>query len=219
MNHRALLCAPIACWLLGSGCQNSARPAGAVVDLGGGASTDGAPGDGSAVPVDSATPDARLFPLAVGYSWTFDVQSSGTTANPCGSGMRTQSVTGEPTIGGRDAFAVTSYCAATTAAQYYSQPTGELDLYWDSDSAWHLDLDLTLQAGRSWSDGGGTNVWSSEGAVVVPAGTFADCWRATKQVAYEAYTIYCPGAGAVHVHLKDPSHGAAWDDVLVAKSF
>jgi hypothetical protein len=216
MIARVRLCVPVACWLLGGGCQATSRTNGAGVDLGSG----GMPTDGSIIAsVDAGKPDARLFPLAVGYSWTFDVQSTGTEPNPCGSGMHDQKVQAEQTMGGRDAFAVTSYCAATTGAQYYSLLTSQLDLYWDSDSSWHLDLDLTLQDGRSWSDGSGTNVWSSEGTIVVPAGTFTGCWRATKQVAYDAYTIYCPGAGVVQTHLKDTSNGAGWDDVLVAKTF
>ena len=210
--------------LLVGGCQRVRVPSvNDAADLGMAAPpADGggvAVGDASQATVDFATADTRLFPLAVGYTWTFDVQNHGTQPSPCAEGHHDQRVVMQQTLGGRDAFAVSSYCSATTGSLYYSLDAQELDLFWESDGQWHLDLDLTLQAGRSWSNGTGTEVWASEGTVTVPAGTFHDCWRATKQAAYDAYTVYCPGAGEVHTHLANSATGNAWDFILVAKSF
>jgi hypothetical protein len=172
-----------------------------------------AAGDGAPA---AKNPSTMLYPLAVGYTWTYDVAAVGAGA-VCAPGTSTSKVTGVQTLNARPAFDVASFCAAAGTSELSIVPdTDEVDV--DYQGAWLTLVDPRLQEGETWSFYNSSYTWHRETSVTVPAGTFTDCWTAKQNVSYTAYMTYCRGAGMVHSYSADLT-GAGWDAKLAAKSF
>lgn len=174
----------------------------------------GTEGSGGSTSTGS-TPDERLYPLEVGRTWTYDVQS---TYPSCPSGMRTTEVLGETNVDGKPAFRVVGICgdevAMTVAgnvveSKYQSYP-------------WLRLLDEPVEEGHTWTTTNGAAefgmTYSYVGDVTTPAGTFSDCWRVTQEVSYTQDWTYCPGVGNVASTLVDLGGGSIIYE-LVSKSF
>ena len=80
-------------------------------------------------------------------------------------------------------------------------------------------LDSMVQEGHGWTEIPNISfTWHREASVVVPAGTFSDCWTARQDVTYTAFSTYCRGIGPVRVYSQD-LRGNGFDAQLSAKSF
>jgi hypothetical protein len=160
---------------------------------------------------------AKLYPLALGYKWTYTVTAVG-AGSVCAPGSYSQEITSANAAGGRPAFQMTSFCTSLGGTYDYSNPSGdEVDFYYSN--SWLTLVDPNLSEGHNWTYAGATSYsWHRETSVTVPAGTFTDCWTAQQQVSYTAYLTYCRGAGLVRSYSKDLG-GNGWDAQLASKSF
>ncbi len=211
--------------LIASACSSSAEDLGGGGETASGGSASGGSEEGGRGPggesatgggtaAGGASADDRIDPIALGHAWTYDVQELG--AFPlCPSGSHTGETIDALTIDGKEAFEVTNLCA-NVESSYYAVDGDVVQV--DYQGTWILALDAPVEEGHTWSNGTSTFTWHDEGTVTVPAGTFDDCWRATQNVAYDAYTIFCRGVGPVHWHSEDLT-GNGFDAVLTAKSF
>jgi hypothetical protein len=210
-NRSACLCLA----LTTSACGGGFSPAGAASDASAsstGAGTGGGGGTGTGGSGGGA--DDRIDPILLGHAWTYDVQELGSFPL-CPAGTHTGEVLGESTVDGKDAFEVSSLCA-NAGSSYYAVDGDVVQV--DYQGTWLLALDAPVEEGHTWSNGSSTFTWHSKSSVTVPAGTFSDCWSATQNVAYEAYTIFCRGVGPVRWYSKDLD-GNGFDAQLTAKSF
>jgi hypothetical protein len=206
----------------GSAAQDGGGPAdGAAHD--GGTAADGAAQDGG-TPADAPAQEdsgpsgapQKLFPLAVGYRWTYDVQPVG-AGSTCASGTTMQEVTGTRMVDGKQAFDLVSFCAAAGTSEVAPVGAGdEVDL--DYQGTWLVMIDPTLVDGHSWPYFNSGYTWHKEASVTVPAGTFTDCWTAKQNVSYTATLTYCRGVGMVRSYSSD-LNGSGWDAQLTGKSF
>ncbi len=168
-------------------------------------------GDGSVIDAGS---DDRIDPIVVGRAWTYDVTIFGTYPL-CEAGQQTGSATSAATVDGKDAILVKSLC--TNAGSSYYVVAGDV-VHVDYQGTWLLALDAPVAEGHTWSDGASSFTWHDAGVVTVPGGTFSNCWKATQNVAYEAYTIFCRGVGPVRWYSKDTA-GDGFDAELLSTSF
>ena len=157
-----------------------------------------------------------IDPIAPGYSWTYDVTVAGTYPS-CSNGSSTGSVTQESTLGGKDAFLVSSFCAGIGSIWYSAD--GDRVYEWDG-SNWLIAIDSPVEDGHTWTTSNVTYVWKKIGSLTVKAGTFADCWEIDAQGAapYYAATL-CRGVGPVKWHVRDTSGNNGYDAELTSKSF
>jgi hypothetical protein len=176
----------------------------------------GAPegGDGSGAGNEGGSSAQLIDPIAVGNSWTYDVEEVGTYPY-CPSGSHTAVTLGESQLDGKTAYEVTSLCA-NAPSSFYAVDGDVVQVNYEG--TWVLALDAPVEEGHTWSNGISTFTWHDEGTVTVGAGTFDDCWRATQNVDYEAYTIFCRGVGPVHWRSVDLT-GNGFDATLTAKNF
>jgi hypothetical protein len=217
----------------GSGSSSGASPGGADASAGsdasvgttsssGGVVADSGPGvdDSSASSADSSGSSsggtAKLYPLAVGYTWTYAVAAVG-AGSTCTPGTQVQQVTGTQTVDGRQAFDVSSFCAAVGTSELAPAATGD-EVDYDYSGTWLELVDPTLVAGTTWTYYDTSFTWVSVPSITVPAGTYTDCWTAQQNVSYTAYTTYCRGVGPVRSYSADLT-GAGWDAQLASKSF
>lgn len=158
-----------------------------------------------------------LYPIALGYTWTYDVQAVGGGA-VCATGMHdARVVSGPRTVAGKQAYEITSFCAAAGTTQIAPDPkSDEVSVYYNGGWLTFIDPDLT--EGHSWPYFNSSYTWHKEASVTVPAGTFTDCWTAKQNVSYTAYLTFCRGVGQVHSYSKDLA-GNGWDAKLTKKSF
>ena len=157
--------------------------------------------------------DNRIDPIVVGHRWTYDVTVFGTYPI-CASGSHDGVVLGEMMLDGKPAFQVQSFCPGLGTVNY--AVSGDVVQY-DYMTTWALALDAPVAEGHSWTNGIDTFTWHSVGSVTVPAGTYADCWKATQNVGYESYTVFCRGVGPVHWFTKNAGNG--YEAILTAKNF
>ncbi len=167
-------------------------------------SSEAGPGDGG---------DLRIDPIVVGRSWTYDVKIFGTYPL-CTSGSHDGVVLGEKMIDGKTAFQVQSLCPGIGTLDY--AVSGDV-VQFDYMATWVLALDAPVAEGHTWTNGVDTFTWHSLGSVTVPAGTFPDCWKATENVSYAAYTVFCRGVGPVHWFTKNSGNG--YEAILTSKNF
>jgi hypothetical protein len=188
-----------------------------------GSASDGDAGlrpDDAQVGADDATDaaaeaDEEIDPIAVGHAWTYAVTELGTyPACPAGSSTAT-ALTTSTQDGKAGAVEVQSLCTGAPPSWYFVQ--GDV-VQVDVTGTWVLALDAPVQEGHTWSNGETSFTWHDAGSVTVPAGTFSDCWSATENVAYPAYTIFCRGVGPVHWYTKDDS-GDGFEAVLTTRNF
>jgi hypothetical protein len=176
---------------------------------GGAAASGGASSGGSGGGVDN-----RIDPISLGHAWTYDVTELGTYPL-CPAGSHTGKVVSRGMVDGKDAFQTTSLCANADAS-YYAVDGDVVQV--DYMGTWVLAVDAPVEEGHTWSNGASSFTWHEEPKVTVGAGTFDDCWRATQNVDYEAYTVFCRGVGPVHWHSADLT-GNGFDATLSAKNF
>jgi len=183
---------------------------------GGGSVSDGGSNEVGAI-TDGGGGTKALYPVAVGYTWTYDVQAVGGGA-VCATGTHdAKVVSGPTTVAGKQAYDVTSFCAAAATSQIAPRPrSDEVSLYYNGGWLTFIDPDLT--EGHSWTYFNSSYTWHREASITVPAGTFTDCWTAQQNVAYTAYLTYCRGVGQVRSYSKDLA-GNGWDAKLTKTSF
>ncbi|CAN5896048.1 hypothetical protein BH11MYX4_BH11MYX4_16020 [soil metagenome] len=174
-----------------------------------------APGDGGTRPDGDARPDAtatddRIDPLTVGRTWTYDVTIIGTYPL-CKAGSNTGRVLGQKSVAGKNAFQVQSFCPGAGTSSY-AVDGDKVEIYYAN--TWILSLDAPVQEGHTWTDGLYTYAWEKVGPVTVPAGTYADCWKAKPQLG-TSYTTFCRGVGPVRWHYVDGT-GNGYDATLTA---
>jgi len=158
---------------------------------------------------------APIYPVALGYSWTYDVTPLG-IGDSCGSGVKTTTVVGQSLLDGRNAFELQYFCSATPI---YVSTEGDR-LYYYNSNVWRLALDTPVAEGHSWAFFSGTRTWHSIGAVNVSAGTFTDCWEVQQEEGgiTTSTLTYCRGVGFVGSHSESQT-GDGSDVTLVSKSF
>jgi hypothetical protein len=163
---------------------------------------------------DTAAPDTRIDPLEIGRTWTYDVKTMGSFP-VCTAGTHDSTITGTTQVDGRTAFTVTSFCGAVGT----SNITVDGDAVdYDYNGTWLHVTGLPIQDGVTWSYFNTSYTWQKVPSITVPAGTFADCWKANQNVSYTAYQIYCRGVGVVQSYSQDLG-GNGWDAQLSAKTF
>ncbi len=181
--------------------------------------SDASTGDAAASDAAGPSPDASpastlLWPLAVGYKWTYDVKALGTSST-CGTGSRSTEITATETLGGKPIFTATYFCAALGTITLGQD--GEKILF-KYGGLWLSVVDIPIEEGHTWTYGALSFTWKRETSVTVPAGTFTDCWTSKQNVSYTAYTTYCRGMGPVQSYSKD-LNGNGWDARLTVKNF
>jgi|SRR5579859_3926938 len=199
------------------GSSGGGSGAGSGSGSGGSSGSSGSGGDaGASSGGDGGGGSNKLFPLAVGYEWSYDVQNVG-AGSACSAGTWKQAITGTRTVDGRSAFDLTSFCSAAGQSEVAPVGTGdEVDI--DFQSSWLKLIDGTLAEGETWTYFNSSYTWHRETSVSVPYGTFTDCWTANQNVSYTAYQTYCRGVGMVRSYSSDLT-GAGWDAKLTDKSF
>jgi len=190
----------------GTACSSQSFQVGSLSD------TDG--GDAGLVGDDGGAL-ASIDPIALNDAWTYDVTVAGTYP-ACTNGSGVASVTQHSTIDGKDAFYVSSFCAALGSFWY----SADGDRVYEYDGTnWLLALDAPVEDAHTWSNGSETFVWKKIGAIAVPAGNFADCWEVDDQAAPTYYAVtFCRGVGPVKWHYRDASQNG-YDAVLTNKNF
>lgn len=203
----ALLAAPLLLLACG-GDDTGGETSGNGTTMGAGGGTTGAGGSGS-----GGSGPSTLFPLAVGYAWTYQVTSVG-VGSVCTAGQHTSTVIGSAPLAGKDAFEVTSWCTGAGGSNEYALGEGDLVyLYYSGD--WLNVVDVPVEEGHTWSYFNTSFTWRNAGTVTVPAGTFDDCWTAEQNVSYSAYSTYCRGVGLTRSYSADLT-GAGWDAQLAS---
>jgi hypothetical protein len=193
------------------GAGDAATHDGAADDVtgGDGTSTDGAAGD-APVP-DVATADDRIDPLELGRTWSFKLLPNDGGSATCDATTAAIVGPGAPVDG-----------SATLRYQPLCTPF-LVDVIVDGDrvTAYSFDgrftgpqviVDSPVQEGHTWT-GGAQFVWHDAGTLVVPAGTFSDCWAREIVGSPSSRTIYCRGVGLTRTD--DPGYTA----VLQSKNF
>ena len=221
MKNGASISMVLAAALLAA-CGDSGDPLFGGSPEGGSGSEGGSPDNGGSPPSGGANEGGAgggasteaIDPIAVGNAWTYDVEELGTFPL-CPSGSHTAETLAEVELDGKTAYEVTSLCA-NAASSFYAVDGDVVQVNYQG--TWVLALDAPVEEGHTWSNGVSTFTWHDEGTVTVAAGTFDDCWRATQNVSYEAYTIFCRGVGPVHWRSVDLT-GNGFDAELTGVSF
>jgi hypothetical protein len=135
---------------------------------------------------DLHTPE-RLYPLAQGYVWTYDVDT--------GTGLPTLAIT-RVTAADGSRFEVSS---GSDPLVYERRPEG---VYRPQRDGWLLRA--PVKAGATWPAGAGmqAEVTDVAKAVSTPAGDFTDCVEVRESGAggdKQIRTVYCPDVGPVVV--------------------
>jgi hypothetical protein len=160
------------------------------------------------------SPDTRIDPVGPRRAWTYDVEVFGSSPL-CEAGRHAATVRKLAKVDGKAAYQVESFCPGF-GSSYYAVEGDKVELNYKDQ--WVLLLDSPVEEGHSWSNGVSVFTWHNAGSVTVPAGTFADCWKATETANFTAYTIFCRGVGPVRWYRKD-SAGNGIDAQLAMKSF
>ena len=84
------------------------------------------------------------------------------------------------------------------------------------EGGWSPVVDEPIQEDHTWPVFSTSYTWYSYGSITVEAGTFHDCWEKRQNVAYDSYSVWCPGVGAVY-DITDITGG--WEAELVSKNF
>jgi hypothetical protein len=166
-----------------------------------------------AMPDGKSSTSAALYPLGAGDRWTYAVAAVG-AGSVCAAGTYMQEVVSTDAVGGRAAVQMTSFCTGVAGTNSYAAGSGdEVDFYYNG--GWLVLVDPMLVDGHTWSYFNTSYRWKRETTVVVPAGTYSDCWTAVQNVSYTAYLTYCRGVGLVRSYSSD-LNGAGWDAQLSA---
>src|SRR4051812_34778493 len=100
----------IACLLAAAACSDDKPGTSTTSSSGAG---QGGAGQGGTGPGDGGggAGVGAIYPLSVGYAWTYDAQPIG-AGDGCGSGMKTNTVLSETTVAGKHAFEIDYFCVA-----------------------------------------------------------------------------------------------------------
>jgi hypothetical protein len=191
----------------------SAQSSGATTGAGSG-TTGGTGGNGGSTG-EGGGGDGKLFPIAVGYSWTYEVVNVGEGAI-CNPGQYSSTILSSAPLEGKEAFEVTSFCSGSLGNSQIAAGVGD-EVFTYFNAAWVTAIDPILEEGHTWSFANTTLTWHEEGSVTVPAGTFTDCWTAQQSSPYMSFTTYCRGVGPVRSSATISSSG--FDAKLASKSF
>lgn len=175
------------------GKTDDASDSGAGADAGGG---DAAAGDGG------GDPDTRLYPLAVGRVWTYQIAS---TYPSCPSGTREARVLETGEIEDRSTFRMTGSCGAPAEVAVDGDV---VDVWYDwGPTGWYRMLDEPVADGHTWTTTNGSGVFTQTYSALGEFGGHDDCWRVDQNVPYTSYWIYCRGVGMVWSELIDLAGG------------
>ena len=183
-------------------------------------------GDDSASPtVDSSSVDNRVFPVALGRTWTYALTAldGGTIVCP---GPPTAQVTGQGEV--RDGGASLRYRSLCLAGSIGVDMVGDGDEVYaytfDADGGKLLNngvpyvyIDSPIADGHEWTYTTGIKFrWRDAGSMTVKAGSFSECWS-RDEVATDGgiYDVFCRGVGQVYHHNTAGNYNAE----LTAKSF
>jgi len=134
-----------------------------------------------------------LYPLAEGRVWTFEVISSG-----CNEPVYPVTVGAIEMVGGREAFLVTTGTVECGVVERHLSQNGQaVDRYDPLNDTWTPLVAEPIEDGAVWADG--EQRWEAVAEITVPAGTFADCWRAVDPQDGVTGTTFCPGVGPVQL--------------------
>ena len=157
--------------------------------------------------------DARIDPIALDRSWTYDVQIFGSYPG-CSAGKQSGKVLEAGTYEGRSAFRIQSLCPGF-GSSWYAVEGDVVEIFYKK---WLRVVDAPVSEGHTWSNGVTSVTWHALGTVTVPAGTFTDCFKADQAAGYASYTVFCRGIGPVQWYTKDLA-GNGYEAKLVAKNF
>jgi hypothetical protein len=160
---------------------------------------------------DSAVADDRIDPLEIGRRWSYKLIPNDGGGTACDATAGAIVGPGAPIDG-----------SATLRYQPLCTPF-LVDVIVDGDrvTAYSFDgrfngpqviVDSPVEEGHTWT-GGAQFVWHDAGTLVVPAGTFSDCWAREIVGSPATRTIYCRGVGLTRTD--DPTYTA----VLTSKNF
>jgi hypothetical protein len=155
--------------------------------------------DSASSPTDSASSDPRLFPIAVGRSWTFATVAADGGTGSC-TGTQTSTVVGPgATYAGQPSLRYRPVCS-TTEVDLVGTGDKLLQYQIGGDGTAYLFHDEPVVDGHSWTYSAGTTfVWRSAPPVTVPAGTFTECWNRVIEETPEYVVTYCRGVGPVRI--------------------
>jgi len=157
--------------------------------------------------------DDRLYPLAVGRTWTYDVVS---TYPSCPGGSRELRVVSSGTTDGRATFEVKGFCGLTG---HTSVDGDRVDEHYDwGPVGWMRVLDAPVADGHSWETTNGSATFTMTYADAGSVDGYPDCWKVTQNVSYTTYWIYCRAVGLVRYEMIDLGGGTIRAE-LTAKSF
>ncbi len=183
---------------IAAGCSGSGGGAG---DGGDGTDTAGdssGGGDGAG----SGGADRRLYPIAEGRIWTYDVTS---TYASCPGGRREQRVLGTGTTDGRPTFRVSSYCGFEVQT---SVEGDRVESYYDwGPRGWYRYLDEPVADGHTWMTTNGSATFTQTYHALGTYEGRARCWKVVQNVSYTSYWIHCEGIGLVHAETVDLAGG------------
>lgn len=171
------------------------------------------------VPPTPTLPVHRLFPLDLGWHWTWQVTYEAGIINlgtDCSDGVYQQDTRGVAV--GPDGIVGTqidAFCSDAGDVQIYTYNSQGVD--YSYDGLWHPLLYGPLENGAEWTiDGDLVATWNGPNPINVAAGTYDDCWTAVVYQASVGYTtrqVYCPEVGNVYIELTD----AGGTNLLVAQ--
>ena len=178
----------------------------------GSSTTDGGGSAGSDAGSGSAADD-RLYPLEVGRTWTYTVQS---TYSSCPAGTKQTRVMSAGTTDGRATYEVQGFCGLVG---HTSIDGDRVDEYYDwGPTGWMRALDEPVTDGHSWQATNGSATFGMTYSNAGTMGGYSDCWKVTQQVSYTSYWIYCRAVGLVHYEMVDLAGGTIRAD-LTSTSF
>lgn len=155
---------------------------------------------------DAGSRDRRLYPLAIGRTWTYQVQS---TYPFCASGERTMAVLDSASVPRGEGFVLRSHCGFESVVLVDGDITESQNT--TGSGGWFRMTDEPTLNGHSWDTSNGQASFSMTyeelGRVETPAGAFDECWRVTQNVSYTMQWVYCRGVGMVSTNLVDLGGG------------
>ncbi len=152
-----------------------------------------------------------IFPLAVGRSWQYEI--SGSTYPNCPNGKKTTEIKTQAAQIGKNAFLFPGYCNIDSWLTVDGDTVDSL-----YQGVWYRMTEGPIEAGHTWMGFRAEAHWEKIGSYTTPAGTFNDCWKAVRHVAYTDYAIYCRGVGPVENFIRDLA-GGGFKVVLTGKNF
>jgi hypothetical protein len=199
------------------GAEGGTDVGGGGIDGGGGGDDGPASGDSTTGTDRNAPPETRIDPLDLGRTWTYDITAADGSASTCPPGAHSAGIVGPgATIDGGPSLRYQSLCSTFLVDAVVE---GDRVTVYPIDGGGGIGskvliLDAPVEEGHTWNSGGGQMyVWHDAGTVVVPAGTFPNCWARAYSGGQPGQIIYCRGVGLTRVD------DLGYDAVLTSKNF